>query len=235
MIAVLLAGGKGTRLAPFTISLPKPLMPVGNRPILEILIRQLKDAGVKKVIICVGYLESLIRSYFGDGKKFGVEIVYSSEDEPLGTAGPMKLIAEHLTDTFFFMNGDLFTDINLDEMVNFHKQNKATATIGLTRKMVNIDFGVIKINEKKEFTEWKEKPTLEYLVSMGIYVFEPSVVKHLPDGFYNVPDLIVKLHEVNEKVIGYQYNGNWLDIGRLEDYQRACQQMEEMENKNNGK
>jgi NDP-sugar pyrophosphorylase family protein len=232
MIAVLLAGGKGTRLAPFTISLPKPLMPVGNRPILEILIKQLKDAGVNKVIICVGYLESLIRSYFGDGSKFGVEIIYSSEDEPLGTAGPMKLIQSHLKDTFFFMNGDLFTDINLEEMFKFHKQNNSIATIGLTRRTVDIDFGVIKINEQNEFTEWKEKPTLEYLVSMGIYVFEPKVLDYLPNGFYNVPDLIIKLHDVGEKVIGYQYKGNWLDIGRIEDYQRACQQMEEKENSN---
>ncbi|HCI58089.1 MAG: NTP transferase domain-containing protein [Bacteroidetes bacterium] len=234
MIAVLLAGGKGTRLAPFTISLPKPLMPVGNRPILEILIKQLKDAGVTKVVICVGYLESLIRSYFGDGSKFGVEIIYSSETEPLGTAGPMKLIESYLTDSFFFMNGDLFTDINLEEMFRFHKDNKAVATIGLTRRTVDIDFGVIKIDQTNEFTEWKEKPTLEYLVSMGIYVFEPAVLKYLPDGYFNVPDLIIKLHEAKESVKGYQYKGNWLDIGRLEDYQRACQQMEEIEKKSNG-
>ncbi|HNU47802.1 MAG TPA: sugar phosphate nucleotidyltransferase [Bacteroidia bacterium] len=234
MIAVLLAGGKGTRLAPFTISLPKPLMPVGNRPILEILIKQLKDAGVTKVVICVGYLESLIRSYFGDGSKFGVEIIYSSETEPLGTAGPMKLIESYLTDSFFFMNGDLFTDINLEEMFRFHKDNKAVATIGLTRRTVDIDFGVIKIDQNNEFTEWKEKPTLEYLVSMGIYVFEPAVLKYLPDGYFNVPDLIIKLHEAKESVKGYQYKGNWLDIGRLEDYQRACQQMEEIEKKSNG-
>ena len=234
MIAVLLAGGKGTRLAPFTISLPKPLMPVGNRPILEILIKQLKDAAVTKVVICVGYLESLIRSYFGDGSKFGVEIIYSSETEPLGTAGPMKLIESYLTDSFFFMNGDLFTDIDLEEMFKFHKDNKAVATIGLTRRTVDIDFGVIKIDQTNEFTEWKENPTLEYLVSMGIYVFEPAVLKYLPDGFFNVPDLIVKLHEANESVKGYHYKANWLDIGRLEDYQRACQQMEAIEKKLNG-
>ena len=231
MIAVLLAGGKGTRLQPFTISLPKPLMPVGNKPILEILIRQLKDAGVHKIFICVGYLESLIRSYFGDGSKFGIEIIYSSEDEPLGTAGPMKLISSQLTETFFFMNGDLFTDIDLKEMYKFHKASGAAATIGLTKRTVDIDFGVIKIDENKEFTEWKEKPTLEYQVSMGMYVFEPSIFKHLPSGFFNVPDLIVKLHDTKEKVVGYEYNGYWLDIGRLEDYQRACQMVEEKEGK----
>lgn len=229
MIAVLLAGGKGTRLAPFTISLPKPLMPVGNHPILEILIKQLKEAGVNKVIICVGYLESLIRSYFGDGSKFGIEIVYSSEDQPLGTAGPMKLIQSQLTDTFFFMNGDIFTDVDLREMYKFHKTNNATATIGLTRRTVDIDFGVIKIDEKSEFTEWKEKPTLEYLVSMGMYVFEPSVLKYLPGDFFNVPDLIIRLHDAKEKVSGFQHKGQWLDIGRIEDYQLACKLMEERE------
>lgn len=222
MTAVLLAGGRGTRLQPFTISLPKPLMPVGDHPILEILIRQLKNAGVKKVIICVGYLESLIRSYFGDGSKLGVEIIYSSEDQPLGTAGPLKLIESHLNETFFFMNGDLFSDVDLKAMYSFHKAQGGPATIGLTRRTVDIDFGVIKVDDKDEFTEWKEKPTLEYLVSMGMYVFEPSVFNFLPTGFFNVPDLILKLHEVGQKVSGFQHKGYWLDIGRLEDYQRAC-------------
>lgn len=223
MTAVLLAGGRGTRLQPFTISLPKPLMPVGDHPILEILIRQLKNAGVKKVIICVGYLESLIRSYFGDGSKLGIEIIYSSEDEPLGTAGPLKLVESHLKETFFFMNGDLFSDVDLKAMYDFHKKQNGPATIGLTRRTVDIDFGVIKVDDKNEFTEWKEKPTLEYLVSMGMYVFEPSVFNFLPTGFFNVPDLILKLHEVGQKVSGFQHKGYWLDIGRLEDYQRACQ------------
>lgn len=230
MIAVLLAGGKGTRLQPFTISLPKPLMPVGNHPILEILIKQLKDAGVHKVFICVGYLESLIRSYFGDGSKLGIEIIYSSETEPLGTAGPLKLIQSQLTETFFFMNGDLFTNIDLKAMYKFHKEQGGPATIGLTKRTVDIDFGVIKIDESNEFTEWKEKPTLEYLVSTGMYVFEPSIFKHLPNGFFNVPDLIQKLHSEKEKVSGYLHKGYWLDIGRIEDYQRACQLVEE-ENK----
>lgn len=230
MIAVLLAGGKGTRLQPFTISLPKPLMPVGNHPILEILIRQLKDAGVHKIFICVGYLESLIRSYFGDGSKFGIEIIYSSETEPLGTAGPLKLIQSQLNETFFFMNGDLFTNIDLKAMYKFHKEQGGPATIGLTKRTVDIDFGVIKMDNKNEFTEWKEKPTLEYLVSTGMYVFEPSVFKYLPNGFFNVPDLIQKLHNEKEKVSGYLHKGYWLDIGRIEDYQRACQLVEE-ENK----
>jgi NDP-sugar pyrophosphorylase family protein len=226
MFAVLLAGGKGTRLQPFTISLPKPLMPVGNQPILEILIHQLKNADVHKVFICVGYLESLIRSYFGDGSKFGIEIVYSSEDKPLGTAGPMKLIQSQLTETFFFMNGDLFTDMDLSAMFKFHKQQGAPATIGLTKRTVEIDFGVIKTNDNNEFTDWKEKPTLEYLVSTGMYVFEPSILKHIPDDFFNVPDLIQKLHSENEKVNCYLHKGYWLDIGRIEDYQKACNMVE---------
>lgn len=229
MIAVLLAGGKGTRLQPYTISLPKPLMPVGDYPILEILIRQLKDAGVTKIIICVGYLESLIRSYFGDGSKLGVEIVYSSEDKPLGTAGPMKLIQQHLTETFFFMNGDLFSDIDLKAMYSFHKGHGGPATIGLTKRTVDIDFGVIKVNDKDEFTEWKEKPTLEYLVSIGMYVFEPTVFKHLPDGFFNVPDLILKLHAEKQTVKGFQHKGYWLDIGRIEDYQKACAMFDDLQ------
>lgn len=223
MIAVLLAGGKGTRLQPYTISLPKPLMPVGNYPILEIMIKQLKAAGVKKVIICVGYLESLIRSYFGDGNKWDVEIIYSSESEPLGTAGPLKLIEKNLIETFFFMNGDTFSDVDLNQLYNDHKKSKAIATIGLTQRTVSIDFGVIKLNKKNEYYEWQEKPNLNYLVSMGIYVFEPDIFKFLPPGLSNVPDLIEKLHQANQKINGYIHKGHWLDIGRIDDYQKACQ------------
>ncbi len=231
MIAVLLAGGKGTRLQPFTVSLPKPLMPVGDYPILEILMRQLKEAGVTKFIICVGYLESLIRSYFGDGSKWGIEIKYSSEDEPLGTAGPLKLIEGELNETFFFMNGDLFTDVNLKKMLEYHKEHGGPATIGLTKRTVDIDFGVIQIDEQNKFSEWKEKPTLEYLVSMGMYVFEPSVISYLPDGFFNVPDLIQALHDSDKKVQGFVHDGYWLDIGRLSDYQEACRVVENQEQK----
>lgn len=222
MIAVILAGGVGARLQPYTMSLPKPLMPVGNHPILEILIKQLKKAGIRKVIIAVGYLESLIRAYFGDGGKFGIEIEYSSESKPLGTAGPLQLVADRLSKTFLFLNGDILTDLDFSAMLDFHKKNRALATIGLTQRKVDIDFGVIEVGANAGFSKWKEKPTIEYLVSTGAYILEPEAVGHIPEGFFNIPDLIVKLHRATNKVACYIHDGFWLDIGRLEDYQEAC-------------
>lgn len=230
MKAVILAGGKGSRLRPYTLSLPKPLMPVGDRPILEIVLHQLKQAGICRVIIAVGYLESLIRAYFGNGKDFGIEIIYSSERVPLGTAGPLRLIESELDETFVFMNGDVLSDIAFASLIESHKKTGRAATVALTRRAVNIDFGVIKIGSKNQFKEWQEKPTFEYLVSTGIYVFEPKVLQYIPDGFYNVPDLIVALNNSNEENVGvYVHLGYWLDVGRLEDYQMACQAAEKGE------
>lgn len=230
MTAVILAGGKGTRLRPYTVSLPKPLMPVGDHPILEILIKQLKKAGVDRVIIAVGYLESLIRAYFKDGSEFGVEILYSSEQEPLGTAGPLRLAKDLLEDdAFFFMNGDVLSDLNFGDMLAYHRAQGSLATIGLSRRTVDIDFGVVEIDDQQGFAGWKEKPTLGYLVSMGVYVFEPQVITHLPDGFFNVNDLIVHLHTIGRQVKGYEHTGFWLDIGRPDDYVEACRIVEEKE------
>jgi NDP-sugar pyrophosphorylase family protein len=224
--AVILAGGEGTRLRPYTVSLPKPLMPVGDHPILEIVIKQLKKAGVSKVIIAVGYLESLIRAFFNNGRKYGIEIVYSSENKPMGTAGPLRLIKSELNETFILVNGDILTDIDFNSMIEFHKKEGALATVAVTRRKINVDFGVIKFDTGNRITGWNEKPSLEYQVSMGIYIFEPRVLEFIPDGFYNVPDLIMSLHHADEKIKGYLHDGFWLDIGRVEDYQKACQLVE---------
>lgn len=229
MKAVILAGGKGSRLRPYTFSLPKPLMPVGDRPILEIVIEQLKKAGISKVIIAVGYLESLIRAYFGDGSKFGIEIDYSSENIPLGTAGPLNLIRSQLNETFLFLNGDILTDMPFASICEYHKNNGSIATVSISKRKVGVDFGIVRFDSKSKFSEWEEKPTLEYYVSMGIYVFEPKVLEYIPNGFYGVPDLIVALHNAKENVGVYAHPGFWLDIGRPEDYQMACQAVEKGE------
>jgi NDP-sugar pyrophosphorylase family protein len=221
MIAVILAGGKGTRLEPFTISLPKPLLPVGDHPILEILLKQLEKAGIVNIKIAVGHLESLIRAYFGDGNKHGISIDYSSEEEPLGTAGPLKLLQSDLEKTFLLINGDTLTDLDFNALIDFHKKQNAIATIGLTRRTVDIDFGVLKKDELDIFQEWQEKPTLEYLVSMGVYVLEPTILDFIPDGNYDIPDLIKSISR-ERKVSCYLHKGYWFDIGRLEDYQAAC-------------
>lgn len=222
--AVILAGGKGRRLAPFTTNFPKPLMPVGNKPILEIIIEKLAKAGIHDIIITTGHLEGLIRVFFQDGNKYGVRINYSLEDEPLGTAGPLNLIKKQLTDTFIVMNGDVLTDLNLNDFINFHKTNKTVATVATARRTVSIDFGVVKVSEDNRFLEWNEKPILPYLVSMGMYLFEPEALKFLPEegNFFNMPDLIVKIKNENQPVGCYLHNSYWLDIGRPEDYEKAC-------------
>ena len=226
VIAVILAGGKGTRLQPYTVSLPKPLMPLGEHPILEIVIKQLRTAGIQRVIICVGYLEALIRAYFGNGSKFGVEITYSSEDQPLGTGAPLTLVQDQLDSTFVFMNGDVFSDVDFYSLIEYHRDREAMATVALSSRDVNIDFGVIDVDEDDTFLSWNEKPTLKYLVSMGIYVLEPSVIDLIPPGFFNIPDLIVKLKHCDQRVCGYRHDGYWLDIGRHEDYLSACQDVQ---------
>ena len=226
LTAVILAGGKGTRLRPYTVSLPKPLMPIGEHPIIEIVIIQLRQAGISRIVIAVGYLESLLKAYLGDGSRFGVEISYSSETEPLGTAGPLNLLKDQLNDTFLFMNGDVFTDIDFSKLLDQHLDSESVATVGLSTRKVDIDFGVVEQDANGNFSKWKEKPSLEYDVSMGIYVLEPKALTFLPDGFVNIPDLIVELSARGETVKGYRHDGYWLDIGRPQDYEIACRDVD---------
>lgn len=229
MKAVILAGGKGTRLRPYTTAFPKPLMPVGDKPILEIIVRQLESHGINEIIMAVGHLAELIMTFFGDGSKFGVRIKYSREDEPLGTAGPLSLIKDELTETFLVMNGDILTTLNYSDLIEYHKRSGAIATIALNKRDVYIDFGVVELDEDSNITDYIEKPTLHYLVSMGIYVFEPEVLKYIPNNKkFDFPDLVKKLISAGEKVKGYIYDGYWLDIGRPEDYEKACNEIDKI-------
>lgn len=221
MRAVILAGGRGTRLAPYTTVLPKPLMPLGDMPILELLLRQLHKAGVRHATLAVGHLSSLIMAYFGDGGQFGMQIEYSIEEEPLGTAGPLRLV-NGLDGTFMVMNGDLLTDLDFNGMVEAHRRERAAATIGLYERDVCIDLGVIQTDERGRVAEYIEKPVYHYQVSMGMYVFEPRALEHVPAGRrFDLPDLIRALVAGGEPVHTYKHQGYWLDIGRPDDYQRA--------------
>ena len=222
MEAIILAGGKGTRLKPYTTSFPKPLMPIDDKPILEMVIDKLRDSGIKKITITVGHLAELIMAYFGDGKKFNVEIEYSKEEKPLGTAGPLNLIKDSIEDTFILMNGDVLTDIDFSKLISSHKENINLATIALAQRNVFIDFGVIETDSSSLLTKWIEKPTIDYLVSTGIYVLNKKVLDYLPKGFSNLPDLILDIVANNEKVGTFIHDGYWLDIGREEDYITAC-------------
>jgi len=220
MRAVILAGGRGTRLAPYTTVLPKPLMPVGDAPILELLIRRLAAAGVSEVTLAVGHLAALIMAYFGDGSTWSVDISYSTEPEPLGTAGPLKLVAG-LDDTFLVLNGDLLTDLDFAALIAAHRASEAPATVGIYRRDVRFDLGVVDIDDQHRITGYHEKPVQAVLVSMGVYVLEPSVLPLIPTGRFDLPDLVTALLAAGGTVNGFLHDGYWLDIGRPDDYERA--------------
>jgi len=223
MKAVVLAGGKGARLAPYTQILPKPLMPIGDMPILEVLLRQMKRAGVNDVILTVGHLASLLRTFFMDGQQWGMNITYSYESEPLGTAGPLSLI-KGLNSTFIVANGDVLTTLDLGELVAFHKTQGGIATIAVHQRKVKIDLGVVQLDGKDFVDGYIEKPSYDYTVSMGVYVFEPEILKHIPIGVYlDFPELVLKLIDSGEKVSGYRFDGYWMDLGRPDDYAQAAE------------
>jgi NDP-mannose synthase len=228
MKAVILAGGKGTRLAPYTKVLPKPLMPVGDMPILEILMRQMKHEGIDEVVLTVGHMAGLLKAFFNDGEQLGLRVRYSFEDRPLGTAGPLSLV-EGLDDTFIVTNGDVLTTLKVGEMLRFHHQQNAAATIAMHRRKVKIDLGVILVNGGPEVVGYIEKPTYDYSVSMGIYIFEPRVLSYIPRGEYlDFPNLVHKLLGAREKVVGYPFEGYWQDLGRPDDYEQASVDFEQM-------
>jgi NDP-mannose synthase len=218
--AVILAGGKGMRLRPYTTIFPKPLMPIAEKPILEIVVQQLKHAGVKHITFAVGYLAELIQAFFGNGEKWGVYIDYSREEQVLGTAAPLKLIPD-LNDDFLVMNGDILCNLNYQEMFQFHRSHGEIVTIGTYNKQVKIDLGVLEI-ENTTVKKYIEKPVLNYPVSMGIYCFQPAILDWIPEGqAMDLPDLIQKLILAEKKPQTYLFEGLWLDIGRASDYEEA--------------
>lgn len=226
MRAIILAGGKGTRLRPYTTVLPKPLMPIGDMPILEVVLRQLKAAGITHVTMAVGYLGELLQAFFGDGRRLGLRIDYSLEEKPLGTVGPLTLI-NGLSDTFVLMNGDVLTTLDYGELIRFHRDRGAAATIASYVRNVKVDFGVIETDGQGYLSDYIEKPTLDYRVSMGVYVFEPAVLAFLkPREYCDFPDLIKTLVADKRKVASYPFSGYWLDMGRPDDYARAIEEFE---------
>jgi len=224
MKAVILAGGKGTRLAPYTTVLPKPLMPIGDMPILEIVLRQMVRYGFKDITLAVGYLAELLMAYCGDGSKFGISVNYSREEHPLGTAGPIALVP-NLDDTFLVMNGDLLTTLDYAEMYRYHKERKAIATLAAYQREVKIDLGVIDIDDDNWVKDYIEKPTYKYSVSTGVYIFEPQVLDFItPDQRLDLPELVLRLIDQRHPVNVYRFDGYWLDIGRHDDYEKANDQ-----------
>jgi len=226
MRAIILAGGKGSRLAPYTTILPKPLLPIGDKPILEIVIRQLAHSGFDDITLAVGYLAELVIAFCGDGSKFGVRLTYSREDTPLGTAGPIALVSE-IQDTFLVMNGDLLSTVDYAAMLAYHRARGAIATLAAYRHDVKIDLGVVQADADGWLTNYVEKPTYHYDISSGIYFFEPSILSHIPRGEHlDLPELVLKLIRQGQKVGVYRFEGYWLDIGRPEDYDRAAHEFQ---------
>jgi len=231
MKAVILAGGKGTRLRPFTYVIPKPLMPIGEQPIIEIILQQLKSNGFDEVIISTGYKANLIKMFLENAQiKYGLNITYSNEEEPLGTIGPLSLIKDKLNETFLLMNGDTLSTINYDELIKYHKKSGNIATISLHKRDIYIDFGIAKL-DGVNIVDYIEKPTHTYFVSMGVYVFEPEVLKYVPNKKLDFPELVKILIKNGEKVGGYIFEGYWLDIGRHDDYMKANEDINLIYNK----
>jgi NDP-mannose synthase len=226
MKAVILAGGRGTRLAPYTTVFPKPLMPISDKPILDIVIQQLRYYGFTEITLAVGYLSELLMAYFGDGSRFGVSIRYSHEDQPLGTAGPLALI-DGLDEPFLVMNGDVLTTLDFGDLMRFHRTGNSIATITTYPRSVKIDLGVIEYDDQAFLSRYIEKPTHHYNVSMGIYLFNPQALAFIPHNQrLDLPDLMLKMIAQGETVRCYRCDGYWLDIGRIDDYQVAVQDFE---------
>lgn len=234
MKAVILAGGKGTRLAPYTTILPKPLIPVGHKPILEIIIKQLMHYGFKDITLAVGYLAEIIQAYFQNSSissSKDVKLTYIRESEPLGTAGSLHIF-KAAKEPFLVMNGDILTTLNFNKLIKFHRENKAALTIAAHKRKVRVDLGVIESDSEGNLLNYLEKPTHTYHVSMGIYVYSPVVFKYIKAGEYlDFPDMVLKLVKNKEKVKLYSSEDFWLDIGKPEDYARAVEEFEKSKEK----
>jgi len=221
MIAVIQAGGKGTRLRPYTLVLPKPLMPMGDIPIIEVLLKWLRRWGIKDTWITVGYLGGLIRSLCGDGCQWDMAIKYSEEIEPLGTIGPLRLIKDQLNEPFLTINGDIISDLNLHDFINFHKSHGGLVTVGVTEKIIKIDLGVLQ-GDNGQMASFREKPSNKFTVSMGIYCMNPQILDLIPENVpFGFDDLMYNMLDQGLPVYMYRHEGLWLDIGREEDFRNA--------------
>ena len=220
MMAVLLAGGLGLRLRPYTMNIPKPLLPLGDVATIEVVVRQLAEQGFERVVVTLGHLPQLLMSFLGDGQRFGLSVEYEVETSPLGTAGSLRLVKDP-DESFVVMNGDLLTTVNFSELLANHLQAARAATIMLTARQVHIDYGVVHVTEGNRLERYEEKPTLHYLVSTGIYALNRSAIVHIPPGRFDMPDLMTSLNTAGDHVGCQVTDRYWQDIGRFDDYERA--------------
>lgn len=220
-MAVILAGGRGTRLRPFSITIPKPLLPLGDIPIVEILLAQLAAAGINRVVMTLGHMAHLFMATIADGSRWGIKVEYLQEEEPLGTAAALRLVQD-LDEDFLVMNGDLLTTIDYVTLFESHINSRAWGTIAIHRREVNIDYGVIESSEDGYLRNYIEKPTIPYAVSMGINVLSKRCLGFIPKtGKFDMPELMMALHHTGKPVLCYETDCYWQDIGRFDDYQQA--------------
>lgn len=224
--AIILAGGKGTRLKPYSLTLPKPLVPVGDKPILELIIIQLKKHGFEHITITLNHLAEIIKAFFGNGDKWSIKIDYTYEEIPLSTMGPLTLIPD-LPENFLVMNGDILTDLNLNAFYDYHIKNKNIFSIASFHREEKIDYGVLHKDSENRLIKFDEKPSYKFLVSMGIYMANKKIIKYIPENtFFGFDHLMNLLIEKSELPAIYEFNGNWLDIGRPDDYEKAVNEID---------
>ncbi len=225
MKAVILAGGLGTRLQPYTTFLPKPMLPLGEKPILEHLIEWTQKNGVKSIVLCVSYLRKTIEDYFEDGKRFGVNIEYAVSNKPLATAGQLKTAEEFIDDTFVCMYGDSIFDFNLRNMIKHHKQKKSFVTMNLYEYKTHLPYGVIETTKTGKVVAWNEKPEITANVNTGCYVMEPEIMELIPKNVpYGMDDVIRKAMAKNKLVSSVVSKKGFLDIGNKTTYRKANQE-----------
>lgn len=231
MKAVVLAGGQGTRLRPLTFSIPKPLLPIAEKPILEIILQNFKKFGIDEVIISTGYQGELVKAFCADGKKFGITIHYVDEDKPLGTAGPLSLMEDfiHEGESFVLMNGDIFTQLDFSKMIDYHKTGQYPLTIGYRIYEHKLPFGVLELEDSK-LCGIVEKPSTTFNVSTGIYVLDASIIKLVPNNaFFTMPELASKLLEKKRPIGAYRIEEYWLGIENIGHFNEAIQQLNKLE------
>jgi len=223
--AFVLCGGRGTRLRPYTYTIPKPMLPLGEKPILEYVINNLKLNGIEDITLTVGYLKERIMDYFGDGGDWGVDITYFEEDEnnPLNTAGSIACAKDSVNESFVVLMGDHLTTINLRKMVKHHQEEKNTATLGLKKQGTPLEYGIVELDSDGKIVQFKEKPIVTNLINAAIYVFEPEVFAYIKKGLDFGKNILPKLVEEKKKVGGYVFDEYWVDIGRIHDYEHLNQ------------
>jgi dTDP-glucose pyrophosphorylase len=225
---ILMVGGLGTRLRPLTNDTPKPMLKVGNKPILQTIVEKFAEYGYVNIVMCVNYKSHIIQDYFGDGSNFGVNIEYILEEQRMGTAGALSLLSEKQTEPFFVMNGDLLTNVNFEHLHDFHISNNSIGTMCVREYDFQVPYGVVNI-DGSHILSIEEKPTHKFFVSAGIYMLSPDVLEYIPENqFYDMPTLFEKIISENKNAISFPLREYWLDIGRIDEYKKANEEYDEV-------